>query len=221
VAAKRFDASRAPAASFQRANRPDSRRLVDHSYLRLQYRRTRGMVSGRQPPGLLQRLVNLGVAPRLPLSWPTPDRLNGWTVAGPRATPGWEDDAAILAAASSRLGRGTTGANSAQGWDPQSGQNVSFGRTPQVPRFGENDLSRNSRAPARRNATPRCLSLNSRCARRATNERKSKTLWQQTDGEKLTNCRSGFRRETPALHPQQPGTPRQGMGCPCSGAARS
>jgi hypothetical protein len=36
-------------------------------------------------------------------------------------------------------------ANSAQGCEPQGGQNVYVGRTPKVPQFEENDLSRNSR----------------------------------------------------------------------------
>jgi hypothetical protein len=61
-----------------------------------------------------------GVAPRLPLSWPTPQyRLPRYGVAGLQVAPGWEDDAALLATASSRLGRGTTGANSAQGCEAQ------------------------------------------------------------------------------------------------------
>jgi hypothetical protein len=88
---------------------------------------------------------DFSVAPRLPLSWPTPQhRLLRYAVAGPQVTPGWEDDAAMLATAASRLGRGTTGPKSGQGCGPQSGHNVSSGRQPEVPEFGENDLSRNS-----------------------------------------------------------------------------
>jgi hypothetical protein len=56
-------------------------------------------------------------------------------------TAGWEDDAAMVAAATSRLGRGPTGANSAQGCEPQIGQNVLVGRALKVPQFGENDPS--------------------------------------------------------------------------------
>jgi len=94
---------------------------------------------------------DLGVTPRLPLSWPRPQhRLRRYAVAGPQVTPGREDDAAMLVAASSRLGRGTTGPKSAQGWELQSGQNVFLGGPPKVPQFAENDPSPNSRAPARR-----------------------------------------------------------------------
>jgi hypothetical protein len=57
----------------------------------------------------------------------------------PQVTPGRQDDAAMLATASSRLGRGKTGANRAQGSEPQSGQNVTDGRPPKLPQFGEND----------------------------------------------------------------------------------
>jgi hypothetical protein len=71
---------------------------------------------------------DFGVAPRLPLSWPTPQyRLRRYAVAGPQVAPGSEDDAAMLATASSRLG-GTTEANSPQGCEPQRGQNVPVGR---------------------------------------------------------------------------------------------
>jgi hypothetical protein len=74
---------------------------------------------------------DFSVALTLPLSWPTPQRgLPRYAVAGAQVMRGSEDDAAMLATASSRLGRGTTGANRAQQCEPRIGQNVSFGRTP-------------------------------------------------------------------------------------------
>jgi hypothetical protein len=60
-------------------------------------------------------------------------------------TGGREDDAPMLAAATSRLGRVTTGAYSAQGCEPQIGQNVFFARPRKVPRSGRTTQARKSR----------------------------------------------------------------------------
>jgi hypothetical protein len=66
------------------------------------------------------RAFDFSVAPRLPLSWAAPQYwLRGYAVAGAQVRPGREDDAAMLVAAARRLGRGTSGANSAERWEPQ------------------------------------------------------------------------------------------------------
>ena len=89
------------------------------------------------------------------------------------------------------------------------------------PSFGRNDLSRNSRTPAHRNAAPpypprtRVVQGGPRTLERV------RLCGRRKDEENLTNCRSGFQRGIPAFHPQQLGRRQQGRVYPCSGDARS
>ena len=55
-----------------------------------------------------------------------------------------DSSTAMLATAATRPERGTTGANRRQGWELESGQNVSVSREAKKDSFGRNDLFRNS-----------------------------------------------------------------------------